>query len=100
MKKERPITLIELCVDRAGFRRGAKVMAFVVAWGRVRDDLGHTPTVEQYAAWWKQPIRSAYEEQEKFRVAFPELSTPDPLLDAMRSSSPTGAIDTAALAAA
>lgn len=90
------MTLIELCVDRAGFRRGARVMAFVIAWGRVRDDLGRTPTVDEYAEWWRQPVRTAYEEQERFREAFPELTNPDRLLDAMAAPS-GGAIDTGAL---
>jgi hypothetical protein len=77
------MTLLELCVRRVGFRRGARVGAFVVAWGVARRELGRRPTVEEYAAYWKQPRTSAFREQEWFREAFPECETPDPLLDLM-----------------
>jgi hypothetical protein len=94
------VTLIELCVDRAGFRRGAKVMAFVMAWGSARDALGHSPAVEEYADFWKQPYRSAWREVATFKEAFPELDRPDALLDAMAQTDPAGAIDTGALSLA
>lgn len=94
------MTLIELCVDRAGFRRGSKVMAFVIAWGRVREDLGRAPSIEEYAEWWKQPRRTAFDEQKFFRAAFPELDSPAALLDAMDRQDRAGAIDTGALSLA
>jgi hypothetical protein len=98
---DRPVTLIELCVDRAGgFRHGAKVMAFVVAWGVAREQLGHTPTVEEYAAWWKQNERSAYREMAMFREAFAPDETPDRILDAMVGSGAGASIDASAVAAA
>lgn len=100
MKKDRTVTLIELCVDRAGFRRGAKVMAFVIAWGRAREALGRSPYVEEYADYWKQPHRSAWREMEYFKQAFPEFDRPDPLLDAMADATAAGAIDTGALSLA
>lgn len=90
MKLTRPIdfkrcSLLELCVGMAGgYIKGAKVAAFVTAWGVCRRELGHSPTVEEYAEWWGQSARNAYYEQSRFRAAFRgQLDTPDPLLDLM-----------------
>lgn len=94
------MTLIELCVERVGFRRGAKVMAFVIAWGRAKEALGHVPGVEEYADYWKVNHRTAWREIALFREAFPELERPDPLLDAMASAAAAGTIDTGALSLA
>lgn len=92
--KDRPVSLIELCVDRAGYRRGGKVMAFVVAWQKAEQDLGRRPSVEEYAEWWKQPRRTAFNELEYFREAFPEFAYPDELLEQGQRSAT--AIDTGA----
>lgn len=76
------MSLLELCVRRAGgARKGARVGAFIAAWGICRDDLGRLPTVEEYAEYWKQSRASGYREQQRFRAAFPEFETPDAILD-------------------
>jgi hypothetical protein len=77
-------TLLELAYAQTGsMLRAAQIVAFVIAWGQTRDRLGRSPSVEDYAADWKQPIRSAYREQARFRAAFPGLDSPDPVLDVM-----------------
>lgn len=79
------MTLLELCVRRTGKRlSGARVAAFIVAWGVCRRDLGHSPTVEEYADWWRQSRAGAFREQQAFREAFAPLQTPDPILDHMK----------------
>lgn len=54
----------------------------MVAYQVVRDDLGHSPTIEEYGDWWKQSRSTSYREQALFRQAFPSEETPDRLLDA------------------
>ncbi|MGA9634279.1 MAG: hypothetical protein WBQ41_03450 [Solirubrobacterales bacterium] len=86
MKAVGKMSLLELCVQRTGRHvAGARLAAFIVSWGRCRDDLGRSPTVEEYADWWKQPYATAYREQAEFREAFAPLKTPDPVLDHMAS---------------
>lgn len=87
-------SLLVLCFERTGSHlKAAKVAAFVVAWGLARRDVGEEMTVEQYADWWKQPIRSAYREQALFRETFAPLDTPDPILDRMESASMGETVD-------
>lgn len=91
-------SLLRLCVERSGSNlRGARVAAFIVAWGLARDALGHVPTVDEYAEWWGQPRRTAYEEQAAFREVFAPLQTPDPLLDQMERGGMGERVDAAAL---
>jgi len=86
--------LFVLCLERSGSHlKAAKVAAFVVAWGLARQEFGDGMTVEQYADWWKQPIRSAYREQSLFRETFAPLETPDAILDRMESASMGETVD-------
>jgi hypothetical protein len=80
-------SLIELCILGAGSYRGApKLAGFILAWATVRRDLGHSPTIEEYAEWWNESPRNAYYEQVRFREAFPKLATPDPIVDALEAA--------------
>ncbi len=89
MSPRTPSTLLELAVARVGLRRGMRAIAFMSAWGVARNALGHPPgegagataAVEEYAAWWRQPLRSAWREWGCFHDAFPDEDTPDRLLD-------------------
>lgn len=74
-------TLLEACYLATGSYIGAaKVQAFIVAWARVRDDLGRDPSIEEYAEWWSMSRRQGFYEQARFREAFPGLADPGPLL--------------------
>jgi len=75
-------TLLQIATKRVGVRSGFKAVTYMVAWQIVRDDLGHDPTVAQYADWWRESQATAYREQALFREAFPEERTPARLLDA------------------
>jgi hypothetical protein len=92
------MSLAELCVKRTGKHlAGARLAVFIVSWGRCRADLGRTPTVEEYAEWWKQPVTTAYREQQEFREAFAPLQTPDPVLDHMAREGLGEVVDPSAL---
>jgi hypothetical protein len=92
------MSLLELCVKRTGGpARGAKVAAFIVGWGRVRRELGRTPTVEEYADYWNMPVRTAYLDQRHFRTAFKPLQTPDPVLDHMAAQGLGESVDPSGL---
>jgi hypothetical protein len=81
--------------------KGARLAAFIVSWGRCRDELGRTPNnVEEYAAWWGQSKATAYREQQLFRDAFAPLQTPDGVLDHMKAQGLGEVIDPEQLRAA
>lgn len=83
MTAKRPVTLVEAVHQRTGsFLRTGQIVAFINAWAVARDKLGREPTVEEYAAYWKQPRRSAYREQARFREAFPDYESPSEVIDA------------------
>ena len=80
---DRPVTLIEAVHERTGsWLRTGQIVAFIEAWRVVRDVLGREPTMTEYIAHWRQPDRSAWREQARFREAFPEHETPSTVLDA------------------
>ena len=62
------------------------MLSFMIAWDVVRQELGHEPTVEEYADWWKLSIRTAYREQAAFRKCWPTEKDPARLMDAARAS--------------
>lgn len=84
--------LIGVCVDRGGYRRGARVAEFVMEWEvAVRKHAGPVG-IEEFARWWRESRMTAYRRLAEFRELFPELgqeATPNdlmrPLLDAIAS---------------
>src|SRR5919205_295819 len=79
-----PRTLLELAVARVGMRRGARVLAFMIAWDVVRKELGREPSIEEYGEWWRTSVRTAYREQALFRDAFPGEENPARLMDSAK----------------
>jgi hypothetical protein len=79
-------SLLEVAVRRVGARRGARVLAFMIAWDVVRRELGREPTIEEYGEWWRISRRTAFREQALFRQVFPEESSPARLMDAARGA--------------
>jgi hypothetical protein len=91
-------SLLQLCIEQTGSNlTGGRMAAFVVAWGLARRELGEGMTVEQYASWWKQPRRSAFQEQSEFRRYFAPLQTPDPILDHMEAAGLGESVDERAM---
>jgi len=70
-------TLLELAVERGGYRKGTRVAVFVEQWVLVQQALGRPPaTVEEAAAWWHEQPRQWYRRLAEFRELFPDHRTP------------------------
>jgi hypothetical protein len=82
-KSARP-TLQQLASARVGQTKGAKVVAFIVMWAIAEDALGHPPTLDEYAEWWRESRSTAFRLQARFREAFPSETTPQRLVDLLR----------------
>ena len=80
MSKKQPRTLMEMAVSKVGIYKGARVCAFICQWSMCAQALGHDITIEEYADWWKESIRSAYRHQAEFRSVF-GLPTPQVFAD-------------------
>jgi hypothetical protein len=85
--------LLALCIQRAGWRRGAQVAEFVMEWTICAEDVGHDPGIEEFADWWRDGSRrTAYRRMDAFRAAFPEATTPSDIARAQkRQKAPHGA---------
>jgi hypothetical protein len=80
----RNASVLEVAYAKTGsMLKAARVVAFVIAWGTVRDELGRTPTVDEYADWWRENRRTAFRHMAEFREVFDRCETPDPVLDLM-----------------
>src|SRR3954471_20540291 len=66
-------------VKKVGWKKGRQVWAFMGAWGLIESRLGHQPTLEEYAKWWKVSRATAFREQALFRECFPDEATPSRL---------------------
>lgn len=75
-KRNKPQTWLEVAILNAGLRTAVKAALWAHQWAVAREALGHEPTAEEVAEWWKQPERSAYRDQAAFRKAFPTLDSP------------------------
>jgi hypothetical protein len=72
---------LEIAIRTAGFRDAVRALSWAHDWGVVRIVLGHDPSAEEVADWWRKSVRTAYREQASFRKAFPKLDTPAPVID-------------------
>lgn len=78
-KRRRPATWLEVAVARAGMRTAVKAITWAYEWAVTREAVGHEPTADEVAEWWKLSRRTAFREQAAFREAFPELDSPAPI---------------------
>jgi hypothetical protein len=80
-------TLLEVAYARTGsMLKAARVVSFVIGWDVVRRDLGRSPSVDEYADWWKEHRASAYRHRNEFREVFPGADTPDAVLDLLQAA--------------
>jgi hypothetical protein len=96
-------TVIELAYARTGsMLKAARVLAFIAAWGILREEFGRTPTVEEYAKRFGESVATGYRHQALFREVFDRLDTPDALLDraAARQAAPLDRLDLSGVVAA
>lgn len=88
---KQPRNVFEVCVTRAGLRRGLVVSTFIVQWATVEGILGRelgsgavTAAVAEYREHWLEPERTVWQRLEWFREVFPDLRTPSPIAAALR----------------
>jgi hypothetical protein len=72
-------TLLEVCVARAGLRKGALIAEYIIEWTLCTADVGHEPSANEVAQWWKASERTAWRRLAAFKAAFPEFDNPAPL---------------------
>jgi hypothetical protein len=75
-RRTRPTTWLEVAIRNAGLRKAITATNWAYCWAVTREALGHEPTVEEVADWWKMSRRTAFREQATFRAAFPDLESP------------------------
>jgi hypothetical protein len=77
--------LQQAAARNVGQVKAAKVVAFIVMWAIAEEALGHPPTLDQYADWWRESRSTVFRLQARFREAFPGESTPQRLVDAIQA---------------
>jgi len=73
-KHETGIEFGDLLNERLGRSGGARVICFVLAWDRLRDDLRRAPTPEELAQRYGWDRSTAYRDRDLFRQATGEES--------------------------
>jgi hypothetical protein len=72
---------MELCVAKLGIVKGARVCSFIASWCIASNALGRAITIEEYAEWWREDLRTSYRHQARFREVFPQLANPQRIAD-------------------
>ena len=78
-RRQRRTTWLELAVRNGGLRHGVRAMTWALSWGLARESVGHDPSVDEVADYWKSSRRTAFRDQASFRKAFPDFETPAPI---------------------
>lgn len=86
MSRRRAPTVIEVAVRKGGIRKGLRVTTFIAQWTIAQQQLGHEPTTEEAAAWWKEPERTWYDRLREFREIFDLADNPAPIAAAAIAS--------------
>lgn len=76
MPKRAPRNLLDYLIARAGIRRGMRIATFIAQWTMAQQALGHEPSVDEAAAWWKESRATWYRRLDEFRGIFGATSTP------------------------
>lgn len=69
--------------------KAARIVAFILAWGQLRDELDREPTVADYIEVWGEKRSTAFKHLQEFREVFDRCDTPSPVLDAMPERQPS-----------
>jgi len=81
MARTKTKTLFEYAALQVGRRQAIRAVAFIVCWATAERALKRPPTLEEYADWWGESVRTVFRQQELFRKAFPGETTPQRLVD-------------------
>jgi hypothetical protein len=76
VSRPKRITWAHLFASRVGVRRAAKVIAFVATYAATQQELGHAPSMEEYADDWGTSLATAYRDLALFREAQPFFDHP------------------------
>ena len=75
-KRQRRLTWARLFAQRVGSRRAARVVAFLATYYATEQELGHAPSMEEYAKDWGISPATAYRDLALFREAQPFFEQP------------------------
>lgn len=78
-------TLAQIAVAKKGVIKGSRVLTFIASWAIAEEALGHPPSIEEYAEWWKESRSTVYREQARFRECFPHEATPQRIVDLLKA---------------
>ena len=67
-------SLIELCTAAAGGSAvsGGRAALRLLQWATVAEAIGHFPTIEEYASWTRDSVRTANRRRSEIRQVFTE----------------------------
>lgn len=82
MPRRAPKSVLEVAIAVGGYRKGFRVLTFIEQWTIAQNSLGHVPTLEEAAAWWKESERTWFHRQAEFREVFDLLENPGPIATA------------------
>jgi hypothetical protein len=82
-------TVFEYCVATQGVVKGAKLAGFILSWSIATERLGHPlgegagvkAAVQEYATYWADNERTAWNHLRTFRTVFPQWDTPHALVE-------------------
>ena len=60
MPKGPPRNVLDYCIAKVGIRKGMRVATFIAQWTIAQQALGHAPTAEEAAGWWKESPATWY----------------------------------------
>lgn len=80
---ETGVSLLELCVDRGGLRKGVRVCSFIIEWGICAGAMGREPTVVEFRDWWNAKNRTVWHRLAEFRGIFDTDETPQVFVPAL-----------------
>lgn len=74
-------SLLEVAYVHTGsMLKAGRVVAFLTAWGIVRDELGHEPSVIEFGEYWGVSRQTVYDQLHLFRQVF-TCEFPGPILE-------------------
>jgi hypothetical protein len=77
VRKQRQVTWADVGYRNAGFRATARALKFAMAWGLATAELGREPiSIEEYAETVEESRATAFRDQQAFRKAFPDETSP------------------------
>lgn len=72
-------SLASWLVRERGIRQGGRILAFIVTWGIALQDVdSDSISVEEYARYWNESVRTSYRDLERFREVFDAYGFKDP----------------------